>query len=337
MYHKLERCIEAERPIICAVCGMSWKRDPRHASGCPGVRWYSWQQAPAHLKTYTQLRAMHLKPRDRKKPDGTLSGHDDWIYLYDEREALPRRKCSERQRQALRNAWAAAQEKYTCKRCGAVPTSPADLYHHFDKDYCDDCWDLLKWEAEQQAHEDMLREDSNDVILWARDLLTRTDWALIDTEMTSLDGVAVEICAIAPDGSMLFESLVKPDCPVTPGARAVHGISDEELSQAPELAEVWPDLLKALEGRTLLLAYNAEFDEAVLSRSASRAGLPELPHKWECLKLAYAASFGDWSDYWHSYRWQPLPGAGHRAQEDTLAALALLKRMAATDLDEDGE
>src|SRR5579871_5238452 len=116
MHYKPEKCTDVERLIICSVCGMSWKRGPRHTSGCPGVQWYGWQQAPAHLKTYTQLRAMHLKPRDRKKPDGTLSGHDDWIYLYDEREALSRRKCSERQRQALRNAWAAAQEQYTCKR-----------------------------------------------------------------------------------------------------------------------------------------------------------------------------------------------------------------------------
>ncbi len=146
-----------------------------------------------------------------------------------------------------------AQEKNTCKRCGAVPASVADLYHHFGKDFCEACWQLMQWEAEQQAHGERLHEDSNEAIAWVRAKLTSLDWALIDTETTALDGVAVEICAVAPDGTVLFESFVKPDCPVTPGARAVHGITDEDLSQVPELAEVWPDLLKALEGRTLLL------------------------------------------------------------------------------------
>ena len=38
---------------------------------------------------------------------------------------------------------------------------------------------------------------------------------------------------------------------------------------------------------------------------------------------------GDWSDYWHDYRWYPLPGGNHRAVGDALSALALMQRMAA--------
>jgi DNA polymerase III epsilon subunit-like protein len=334
MYHQINKVERAERPFVCEVCSMSWVRRPARSGYCPGIRFYGWQQAPEYLQTYTQLRAKHLKPLDRAKPDACISGKDEWIYLYDERQALPRRQCSERQREVLRRAWAAAQEKYTCKRCGNKPKNVSDLRHNFGKDYCEDCSQILEWEAEELAHEDMLREDSNESIEWARSLLARNDWALIDTETTSLTGVAVEICAVAPDGTVLFHSLVQPDEPVTSGARAVHRITDEELSQAPTIAEIWPDLLKALEGRTLLLSYNAVFDDAVLSRSARRAGLSELPHKWECVMLAYAAYFGEWSHYWQSYKWRPLPFAGHRAKDDALAALDLMRRMARTRLDE---
>jgi hypothetical protein len=55
--------------------------------------------------------------------------------------------------------------------------------------------------------------------------------------------------------------------------------------------------------------------------------------RWHCLMTLYAAYVGDWSDYWESYRWQPLNG-GHRALEDCQAALGVLREMAASQEDE---
>ncbi len=335
MKHELTWTKGEHYAYTCLRCSQEWVKPP--SSPCPGVPFYYWHTAPAHLQTYTQLRAKHLKPLDRKKPDGCLSMKREWLYLYDERQALPRRQCSERQRQTLRNAWLKAQEKYKCKRCGAVPASVADLHHNFGKDYCEDCWEQLKWEAEQQAHEDMLRSDSNEAIEWAQSMLARQDWVVLDTETTSLQGVAVEIAVIAPDGTVLFDSLVNPESEVTPGARAVHGISDEELAAALTLPQVWPDLQKALARRTLILTYNADFDEAVMARHAAHYQLATLPQEWSCVMKWYAQYFGDWSNYWGSYKWQPLPYAGHRAKDDALAALALIKRMAETTIDEGDE
>ena len=41
---------------------------------------------------------------------------------------------------------------------------------------------------------------------------------------------------------------------------------------------------------------------------------------------------GDWSDYFHDYRWQPLPGGDHTARRDCLATLKLIRMMASTPL-----
>ncbi len=44
----------------------------------------------------------------------------------------------------------------------------------------------------------------------------------------------------------------------------------------------------------------------------------------------YAAYTGEWSDDWRDYRWQRLPGGGHRALDDCRAVLTLIRLMAAT-------
>lgn len=93
-------------------------------------------------------------------------------------------------------------------------------------------------------------------------------------------------------------SLVNPDgVTVSSDARAIHGLSDEELAAAPTLPEIWPKIVEALAGRAILVAYNADFDSARIDQSARRYDLPALTQKWECAMEAYAAFCGDWSDH----------------------------------------
>ncbi|BFO18179.1 hypothetical protein SHKM778_45670 [Streptomyces sp. KM77-8] len=44
--------------------------------------------------------------------------------------------------------------------------------------------------------------------------------------------------------------------------------------------------------------------------------------------LPYSEWFGDWSDYWGNYAWQPLCGGHHRVLPDCRAVVDLLKGMA---------
>lgn len=310
----------------CIACLRTWSREPD--SICPGIAQYAWQQAPEYLQTYTQLRAKHLKPQDRRKPDGCIIVHDEWCWLYDQRQAVPRRTCSDRQRQALELARQHMRTKWACEHCGYEPSSPGELKHYFvQPGLCKDCRDRIQEECR-------IAEDQQDASRWAQNILARQDWCVLDTETTSLNGYILEIAVVGPDGATLFNSLINPESEVDPGARAVHGITDEELVQAPHLPDVWKDLQTVLAGR-LILTYNTEFDEAALARSARRYQLQQLTNKWNCIMEWYAQYCGEWSDYWGHYTWQPLYG-GHRALEDAQAAQRCLKLMAETSPGEDG-
>ena len=177
---------------------------------------------------------------------------------------------------------------------------------------------------------DEMARDHRDACQWAHDLMSRKDWALIDTETSGLRGIVLEFAAIAPDGRELYNGLINPDGErIEESARRVHMISDAKLAAAPRLPEVWPAIHAALAGCTTLIAYNAAFDQARVKQSARRYGLPQLPQKWECAMEWYSQFCGDWNSYHQSYRWQKLPGAGHRAIEDARAALAVIREMAA--------
>jgi len=193
---------------------------------------------------------------------------------------------------------------------------------------CIECEERLEWLNEQAALDARVAKDRREVCSWAYHLLRRSDWALIDTETISLTGVVCEIAVIAGDGSILFHSLVNPECPVSEDARDIHGITDEELTIAPTLPEIWPTLQEALRDRATLVAYNADFDRARLAQSACRYHLQDLMQEWECAMEAYAAFCGNWSDYHGDYTWIPLAG-NHRAVGDALAVLERVREMAA--------
>jgi DNA polymerase III subunit epsilon len=154
-------------------------------------------------------------------------------------------------------------------------------------------------------------------------------WPITENlETTSLDGVVCEIGVVNPDGSVLFESLVNPECPVAPLARAKHGITDEELVAASILPQIWQELQEALHDRAVLVAYNADFDRERLTQSARRYSLQVLTQDWQCAMEAYAAFCGNWSDDYGGYIWVSLEGS-HRAVGDAQAALDCVREMAA--------
>jgi hypothetical protein len=180
--------------------------------------------------------------------------------------------------------------------------------------------------ASKHAGSIVLSTAVGDVIRQARADLEPGAAVVLDTETTDLDGVVVEIAVIdAATGQVLLDTLVNPDgVPVEPGARAVHGISDEELADAPRWADVVPDFLAAVDGRRIL-AYNAVFDHARIRATHARAGQPagQLPlfSRWDCLMEAQTT-------WLRIGRWLRL-GGGHRARGDAEAARQVLRRLAA--------
>jgi DNA polymerase III subunit epsilon len=167
---------------------------------------------------------------------------------------------------------------------------------------------------------------------WARSLLLRSDWVVLDTETTGLDGddEIIQIAAIAPDGTAVIDELIRPTKPIPAEATAIHGIRDEDVEAAPRFPEVFDRLRAAVEGKTIVI-FNAAFDLRMFRQSLARHRLPALAvdaFRAECAMLKYSAWRGErWPG--GGYKWQRLPEGDHSAKGDSLAVLRLIRRMAA--------
>ncbi|MFJ4526513.1 exonuclease domain-containing protein [Streptomyces sp. NPDC088810] len=157
--------------------------------------------------------------------------------------------------------------------------------------------------------------DRERVRRWARNTLSDPRLLVLDIQTTGLDTAwAVQIGVTDRDGNALFDELVNPLADITPEATALHGLAPNQLASAPTFDTLLPDLAHLLANRCCL-AYNADFDRAVLEREIHR--LPQLartnwatlhPRTWTDAMAPYAAWKGLWSARHCSYRYQPLGG-----------------------------
>ncbi len=166
---------------------------------------------------------------------------------------------------------------------------------------------------------------------WARDLLERSDWVILDTETTGTSQYdeIVQIAIIAADGRVLCDTLVRPTRTIPPEATAIHGISDADVKDALLFPDVYRRVKEILSGKRIIV-YNAQFDLRLIHQTLAKHNL--LPYdldsdQAECAMLVYSAWVGErWLD--GGYKWQKLENADHSAVGDCLATLALIKKMA---------
>jgi DNA polymerase III epsilon subunit family exonuclease len=104
------------------------------------------------------------------------------------------------------------------------------------------------------------------------------DLETTDTEVTTCGVVEIGAARVVK-GEIVerFHSLVQPYRPITPGASAIHGYTDDDVRDARSFAEVWPEL-RAFIGDDILIAHNGQhFDIPVLRRlAAGRDGVNSL-------------------------------------------------------------
>ena len=188
-------------------------------------------------------------------------------------------------------------------------------------------------------------KDRNEAILWARGLMQRSDWLILDTETTGLKQSGrnlasydeiIQIGIIDPHGNTVFESLVNPiKRRMAQDARDKHGIDFRMLKDAPRFREIVPKLRDILNGK-LVIAYNAEYDKQMLiqtyAKTPKELRKTDMQFTFQCAMDEYSHFIGEWSDYFKDYKFQKLPGTTHNVIEDCLAVLKIIKEMANAEL-----
>lgn len=168
---------------------------------------------------------------------------------------------------------------------------------------------------------------------WLIDLF-REGFVVVDTETTGLGAAdeVIEIAAVAADGSVLLQSLVRPKAArIQPGAQRVHGLCAADLSAAPRWPDVVAQLLPELNGRRIL-AWNAPFDERLVVQTSRAWRIPHDLPPFECAMRAYARCRGVGHGAMGLQRAAQVEGVmagaqAHRGAEDARLVVALLRRL----------
>lgn len=148
------------------------------------------------------------------------------------------------------------------------------------------------------------------------------DFTAVDIETTDNDIAHAEIVEIAAvrvrNGRVVdeFRSLVKPGVSISPGAFDAHGISENDVSDAPPFDEVWPRF-RGFCGRDVVVAHNGHnFDFPILRRMAGEAACADL-YTYDTLVLARELRTGSASLSNLARVYGINPGRSHHALDDT--------------------
>lgn len=150
--------------------------------------------------------------------------------------------------------------------------------------------------------------------------------AVLDVETTGLNpSFGDRICEIGlvlARGNQIeetYSSLVNPERPISSGAAAVNGLSDDMLITAPLFAEIANEVLARLENR-ILICHNLPFDFGFLKMETSRLGISlQIPFTVDTLAIARRyGRFHSNSLEAIAYQLGLNPTASHRALADAL-------------------
>jgi DNA polymerase-3 subunit epsilon len=191
-------------------------------------------------------------------------------------------------------------------------------------------------------------EARQNIITWARQVIEERETLLLDTETTGLDDQdeVIQVAIVDMHGNALLHTLVRPTVPVGTEARAIHGITDEVLAQAPSFSHLY-ETIAVLLGNRSVLAYHADFDRRLLAQTCAKYGLPPFEvAAWDCVMERYACFWGKRDKAGH-YTPQSLATAcaqqgidvhgNHDAVQDCLLTLALIKAVAVAEEEEEAD
>lgn len=114
------------------------------------------------------------------------------------------------------------------------------------------------------------------------------NYVVVDLETTGLSpwrgDRVVEIGALRVIRGEVVEKfwqLVNPGMPIPPEAQAIHGISDADVAEMPEIDEVLPRFF-SFSLKLPLVAHFAAFDRSFLESACRTCGFPHPPQPYLC-------------------------------------------------------
>jgi exodeoxyribonuclease X len=165
--------------------------------------------------------------------------------------------------------------------------------------------------------------------------------AVIDTETTGASEtdqvceLAVVTVTTAGKIKRRADQLIKPTCSISPVARAVHHITDEELRCSPtmkSLAERGESALSLIRSADCVAGHFIDFDLRMLAQSGFDAAKPRVC-TWQCARHLWpdAPAYGNQVlRYWLSLAVPRAARPPHRALTDALTTATLLTEMLKT-------
>ena len=189
-----------------------------------------------------------------------------------------------------------------------------------------------------ESHPPVCINSRDEIIKWAVNLLEDGDALLVDTETTGLstNDEIIQLAILDLDGKVLLNTLLKPTVPISSEAYELHGIGYQSLKNAPNILDIYDDIANLIRNR-YLVAYNAAFDQRLLTQTCNRYGLPKFEVAgWYCAMEKYTYFRGK-HDGEKDYKSQSLTSActqqniivhtAHEAVKDCLLTLELIKSM----------
>lgn len=168
-------------------------------------------------------------------------------------------------------------------------------------------------------------------------LVFKEDFAFVDTETTGIDPDAdaiVEIAIVRFRGGRkeVFHTLVNPGFPIPPTASAVHGITDEDVKDAPRIEELEDRIIEMLDG-AFVIAHNAGFDALFVDPAV---GVEPAPKEWLCTYRLSRHVFPDAPAhgnqvlrYWLKTKPETEGLGAHRAIDDVYVSIENFRHMLA--------
>ena len=84
--------------------------------------------------------------------------------------------------------------------------------------------------------------------------------------------IEISMCLYDAGEERSLLKLIKPAVPISPGAQRVHGISMEDLVDAPRFEEVADEILDFLNSADVIVGYNVRFDIRFVEKEFARIG-----------------------------------------------------------------